>query len=482
MGNQETVDVAVVGGGPGGSAAATFIAMQGHRVVLLEREKFPRHQIGESLLPATVHGVCKLLGVTEEMAAANFVVKRGGVFQWGRGTEPWTFDWSHHPMLEQCAADYAYQVERATFDDILLRNAARKGVEVREQCRTTGPIVEHDRVQGVLYRDKDDNEHEIRAKFVVDASGHGSALSGFVGARQYSRFFQNVAIYGYYENGKRNPPPKEGSINCISFKEGWFWYIPLSDKLTSVGAVIAKEHAETLKKDKAVALQELIDSCPAIKAFLADATRVTDGMYGQVRIRKDYSYTTERFWTPGLVLVGDAACFIDPIFSSGVHLATYAALLAARSINTCLRGGVVDERAAFTEFETRYRREFGVFYEFLLTFYDLNQTADSYFWNARSVLKTDEASNEAFMRLVAGASTTGQDFFENQSKRIRDEIGQRMRGVPAEEIGSLKALRVEGKRMVEMAFDNSALEDPNVATGLRLARDGMHWELQEPGQ
>jgi FAD-dependent halogenase len=131
-----------------------------------------------------------------------------------------------------------------------------------------------------------------------------------------------MAIYTYFENGKRNPPPLSGNITCAAFDKGWFWYIPLSDTLTSVGADIGKEYADQLKKkDYSVVFAELIDQCPLIKDFLSPAKRVAEGIYAPVRIiRKDWSYTTARFWKPGLVLVGDAACFIDPVFSSGVHL------------------------------------------------------------------------------------------------------------------------------------------------------------------
>src|SRR5262249_48607078 len=150
------------------------------------------------------------------------------------------------------------------------------------------------------------------------------------------------------------------------------------------------------------------------------ATRVTEGMYGEIRTRKDYSYTHNRFWIPGAVLVGDAACFIDPVFSSGVHLATYSALLAARSINTVL-AGKLDEARCFEEFERRYRREYGHFYEFLVAFYDMHQQTESYFWKARKVLNTDERDNDAFVRLVAGMSAeaepafAGQHYFEGRA-------------------------------------------------------------------
>jgi halogenation protein CepH len=149
---------------------------------------------------------------------------------------------------------------------------------------------------------------------------------------------------------------------------------------------------------------------------------VTEGPYGQYRIRKDYSYCNTRFWIPGALLVGDAACFVDPVFSSGVHLATYSALLAARSVNTCLRGEVGEEKS-FNEFEQRYRREFSNFYQFLVAFYDMDKDMDSYFWSARKVLNTEERANDSFIRLVSGTSFTGEPLFSNAAEFFQAHVG-----------------------------------------------------------
>src|SRR5438093_1553406 len=131
MSNTHVYDCIVIGGGPGGSTVATLVAKQGYRVLLLEREHFPRYHIGESLLPATVHGICAMLGVSDEVHAAGFVRKYGGTLRWGRNGDPWSFQFSEAHLLPG-RPDFAYQVERSKFDHILLRNAARHGVEVRE--------------------------------------------------------------------------------------------------------------------------------------------------------------------------------------------------------------------------------------------------------------------------------------------------------------------------------------------------------------
>jgi len=477
MSAPDTFDLIVIGGGPAGSTASTLVARQGHKVLLLEKERFPRYQIGESLLPLTVHGICPMLGVMDEIKQADFVPKFGGVFRWGTREEPWHFTFGTVRDLENAGAGYAYQVERSRFDRILLNNARRCGVDVREQHAVTHPLLDDDgRVIGVRFRDASRRVRTARARFVIDASGNTSPLHQHVGRRIYSQFFRNVALFCYFQNAERMPGDQAGSVLSAAFDEGWFWFIPLSDRLTSVGAVIAREHADTLQQDHESAMQAFIDACPLIRKLLTPATRVTEGPYGRFRVRRDYSYTTSHFWRPGVVLIGDAACFVDPIFSSGVHLATYSALLAARSINTVLRGDV-DEARAFTEFERRYRAEFENFYGFLVSFYDVHQDERSYFWRARKILNTTERANEAFVRLISGFSTVESTIFETASRvsaqmKAFERSGSRDALGRIEELGrpNPRAIRVTGQ-----TNESGPPETPRWPGGLVTSRDGFHW-------
>jgi halogenation protein CepH len=488
----EETDVVVVGGGPGGSTLATLVAMQGNRVILLEKEQFPRWQIGESLLPSTVHGVCRLLGVSDELAKAGFTKKRGGTQRWGANPQPWTFAFSVSPKMTG-ETSYAYQVERSKFDQILLDNARRKGADVREQHAVIDVIDDGDRIVGVSYRSSTGQEGTIRAKFVVDASGNKSRIYQRVGTtRKYSEFFRSLALFGYFEGGKRLPEPNSGNILSCAFDSGWFWYIPLSPTLTSVGAVVRREMASKIQGDPEEALMALIAECPMVSDYLRDAKRCTEGQYGELRVRKDYSYANTKFWRPGMVLVGDAACFVDPIFSSGVHLATYGALLAARSINSVL-AQTVDEQAAFREFEQRYRREFGVYYEFLVSFYDLNVNEDSYFWSAKKVTRNTSSDLQAFVELIGGVSSgetalptaePGTDHYQVRSSEFASAVDQLIADneqsmVPIIKSSVVKSAMQEGAREQARVLlgQDAGPETPLFENGLIASKDGLSWSL-----
>jgi halogenation protein CepH len=488
----EHVDVVVVGGGPGGSTLAALVAMQGNRVVVLEKEKFPRWQIGESLLPPTVHGVCRLTGVADELAQAGFTVKRGGTQRWGTSAEPWTFSFSvSQKMTGQTS--FAYQVERSKFDKILLDHARRMGADVREECTVTEVLSGTGRVEGVTYTDATGATRQIRSKYVVDASGNKSRIYKEVGGiRKYSEFFRSLALFGYFTGGKRLPPPNSGNILSAAFDSGWFWYIPLRPDLTSVGAVVRREMASRIQGDPEEALFSLIAECPIISDYLKDAKRVTDGQYGQLRVRKDYSYHNTKFWRPGMVLIGDAACFIDPIFSSGVHLATYSGLLAARSINSVLTERV-DEQTAFHEFEQRYRREFGVYYEFLMAFYDMHVSESSYFWSAKKVLKNSTSELESFVELISGVSSgeaalapaepVAQQFKARSSEFARAVDTLVANGeenmLPMFKSSVVRQAMHEGMQVQATALfgEDAEAERPLFDNGLVASPDGMFWAV-----
>jgi FAD-dependent halogenase len=369
-------------------------------------------------------------------------------------------------------------------------------VDVREKHAVEKIFFDGGRAVGVSFVDDKGRPRTASAPYIVDAGGNRAQYhNADVGERVYSNFFQNVALYGYFEHGKRLPPPNQGNILCCAFKDGWFWYIPLSANLTSVGAVVSRDAAKIMQGGHKEAFEHFVEQCPMIAEYLATAKQCTEGIYSDFRIRKDYSYCSTKFWKPGLALVGDAACFIDPVFSSGVHLATYSALLAARSINTCLKGAQ-GETACFEEFERRYRREYGNFYQFLTAFYDMHQETDSYFWAARKILNTEEIGNEAFVRLVAGVSSEEEPLFNSADYfQARAGLGDWFQGIlsnqkikpdNAPEFDKAKfdpAKFMQGftseisQLQMQAAFGGERPKElPMVANGLIPSQDGFHWE------
>lgn len=493
-GNNNLYDLVVVGGGPGGATLATFVAMQGHRVLILDRDKFPRYQIGESLLPSTINGICVMLGVDEEVAQAGFVKKLGGSFRWGRKPEPWSFYFGVTQKNRKNPA-FAYQVERMKFDWILLKNAMKKGVELRMDCNVTKPVMDGDRVVGVEFLDENNQVRQVRAKYVADASGNRGLFGSMIGERLYSQFFRNWALFGYYEGGKRFPAPYDGNILSAAFDEGWFWYIPVTPTMTSVGAVFSPPADKKRPVDGELddVMNGFIAKCPIISDLLSNAKRITEGVYGKLRMRQDWSYTQSKFWGKGLLLIGDAACFVDPLLSQGVHLATYSALLAARSINSCL-AGKIDEERAFEEYEYRYRREYGLFYEYLTSLYDMNSDQESFFWAARSILNTEERGNEAFIRLLAGqaaadpAISIAQDFFDTRQgtgaalERVMnpgEEAAPAHDATGDSQISSLLPeldREAQGLQMLATFGGERPPEKRFRDGGLVTSRDGMHWQ------
>ncbi|WP_405727307.1 tryptophan 7-halogenase [Streptomyces sp. NBC_00028] len=477
-------DLIVVGGGPAGSTAATVVALRGHRVLLLERETFPRYQIGESLLPATVHGLCRILGVDEEVQQAGFTLKRGGTLRWGRDPKPWQFSFAMTPRVPEPTAT-AFQVERSRFDEILLRGARRAGADVREGNAVRRVVADDERVRGVEFTDADGNSRTAYAKYVIDASGNTSRIhSGVGGNRVYSDFFRNLAVFGYFAGGARLPEPNSGNIFCAAFDAGWLWYIPLRDDLTSVGAVISPEHTAAVQRDARGAWRDMIEACPEVSRLVAGVPVATEAPYDQVRVRRDWSYWKRSLWKPGMALVGDAACFVDPVLSSGVHLATYGALLAARSVNAALDGSVPEEQG-FAAFEARYRREYRVFYEFLIAFYDMERNEDSYFWSAKKITNVDLGEAAAFAELAGGLvsrdSAVVRADWHTAAEQLDGAVGRL--ATSDDRVNPLLAAPVVGETfrtgndLQEQALYGGPLDDRGPASpdGLAVTPDGLSW-------
>lgn len=387
-------DVIVIGGGPAGSVAAGFLAQAGRRVLLFERERFPRYHIGESLLSATMP-ILEALGVMPAIEEAGFIRKPGGTFVWGSQAQPWSFFFRDDPG----GRPHAFQVVRSQFDHLLLQHAAAMGSDVREEHR-----VEEIDFDGTCNRvtaiAADGARITAEAGWVIDASGQQALLGRRDQLRRFDPFFKNLAVFGYYEEAERLDGPLRGNILSAAFADGWFWFIPLHDGTTSVGAVVdAKRFAGEAAGDLAPLYDRLIAACAPVAERLRHAHRVSP-----VRVIRDYSYCSDRFYGPGFLLAGDAACFIDPVFSTGVHLACLSGYLAAQSVETLMGLSNGDANATLAHYDARYRAAFERYLQFLYFFYDHHADPDSYFWTARKILNAELPleARTAFVRLMSG--------------------------------------------------------------------------------
>jgi flavin-dependent dehydrogenase len=326
---QPLCDVLVIGGGPAGSTVSTLLARRGHDVVLVDKDRHPRFHIGESLLPANLP-LFDELGVGEQIRAIG-VVKRAAEFE-----SPWhahrqTFQFKDAWNKEQ---PHAYQVHRASFDEILLRNAARSGVRVFETCRLQTLDLDASPERATASA-----RHEtlgtlgFQPRFVIDASGRDTFLANRFHIKHKNPRHSSLAIYGHFTGAKRHPGQAEGYITIFWFDHGWFWFIPLQDGVTSVGMVAWPYFMKTRgARSLEQFLRDGIAACPKLTERLADAT-----LTRAVEATGNFSYTSERNHGRNYVMVGDAYAFIDPVFSSGVWLAMQGAVAAAEAVDTCLR-------------------------------------------------------------------------------------------------------------------------------------------------
>jgi flavin-dependent dehydrogenase len=368
--------VLIAGGGPAGSTAAALLARQGHRVLLLEKDHFPRYHIGESLQPSS-RTILELSGAVAAVDAAGFQVKRGGRILWG--SDQWTVDFADLP-----GPSAVWQVERADFDAILLNNARQQGADVIEGTKVTDVQFSGDRAVAATYqRDADDRPHQVEFDWLIDATGRAGLLSvGHFGSRTKHRVFQNAAIWGYFRNARLPAGTPPGGIGIIAFPQGWTWLIPLRDGLMSIGHVV---HVDSFRagRRQQPSLLDLFEAyraeSPNLQPLMADAT-----LHSEIRVDADFSYSADKFAGPGWYLSGDAGCFLDPLLSTGVHLATYSATTAAACLSSLWRDEV-DEIEAIGYYEIAYRRTYSRFLAMVSGLYSMYEKAEAYFWLAQNL-------------------------------------------------------------------------------------------------
>ena len=378
-------DVLVIGGGPAGSTIAALLAEQGKDVVVVEKARHPRFHIGESLLPANA-ALFDRLGLRDRVEAIG-MAKHGVEF-----VSP---EHEHRQFIEFVEAwdksmPYAWQVRRSELDEILFRNAAAKGARTFEgervrEVRFDGAGAEID-VEG-----EDGGRRRWRAAFVVDASGRDTVLANQLRCKRKNRRHNSSALYGHFTGAERLPGKLEGNITIFWFEHGWFWFIPLADGTTSIGAVCWPHYLRSRAKPLPEFFRDTIALSPELARRLAGATLVDDRVYAT----GNYSYASARSSGERYLMIGDAYAFVDPVFSSGVYLAMQSAFDAAGVVAAVLerRPEAAALRRAFDRRVQHGPREFSWF-----IFRVTNPTMREFFMSPQNPFRV----KEALISLLAG--------------------------------------------------------------------------------
>lgn len=417
----ERWDLVVVGGGPAGSTLATVVKLHApeKRVLLLEKETFPRHHIGESLLPGMVH-VLEEMGVVEKIKEAGFPKKFGVVFVWGEDRKPWDADFIKFSdeMLqkygETLGRETSWQVTRGPYDALLLDHARSVGVETRV-ASAARPIEERGRVAGVVLEDGS----ELRADVVADCSGQNGFMSRHRDVRRPRPSLKNVAAYAYFKGAKwkyeYTSHPDKTKIFVCSVPEGWFWYIPLSRTLVSVGLVskssLVKERGGEDYRDfffgalkRCEEIWPLLEQAELVKG--EDPKRPEKDFF----TASDWSYTSETASGPGWLAAGDAAFFIDPLLSSGVTLAHLSAHRAAYTVLTAWKEGDAGlEKLLWKDYDRFCKETAGSFLSLVEFWYSKHPNPAMWLKQAKRSLVSraplDLSDQSAFVAVIAGVDS-----------------------------------------------------------------------------
>jgi flavin-dependent dehydrogenase len=350
----DVYDVAIIGGGPAGSTAATLLAQAGRRVIVFEREEFPRFHIGESLLPFSMKTFTRL-GLHEKFLRAGFIKKFGGEFFSACSSEGTKFYFKDGYRSQ---TDHSYQVTRADFDKVLLDHAAESGAGVHELTGVKSVEFANEHVDLTIANGK-----SIRARYVIDASGRNSVLGTKFNIKKTYEHLKKLSIFAHYD-GVWRPEGIDATLTVlIRGIDRWFWIIPLTAERTSIGVVLDSETFRNSKQTPEDFLEQALLEQPVIMQRMREARRVSD-----VHVAADFSYRSTQLYGDRWLLAGDAAGFLDPIFSSGVFLAVFSGELAADALHE-----VLDQprkaRRLFPRYERRVNRAMDVYLRFVNAWY-----------------------------------------------------------------------------------------------------------------
>lgn len=359
-------DVIVIGGGPAGSSSSAILAEEGHKVLLLEREKFPRYHIGESLIPFTYFPL-ERLGLVERMKKSHFVNKYSVCFvpPHGRTSQPFYF----FNRYDKDTVASTWQVLRSEFDQILLDNSREKGVEVKEQTKVLELLRDGDlKVIGVRAQSQDGTITDYYARITLDCTGKEAFTTVRNGWKVRDPYLNKVAVWTYYKGSRREPGIDEGQTTVAFVKDkGWFWHIPQHDDMVSVGVVAEGKYLsrDGIKDPEGIFKREVEENL-WVKESLSHGQQV-----GQYYITSEYTHHAKHCGSDGLLLVGDAFAFLDPVFSSGLMFAMKSGVLAGEEVSKGLKENDLSP-GRFLKYSQELRQGVENMRKLVYAFYDPN--------------------------------------------------------------------------------------------------------------